>query len=66
MQEYEHIKKMTPAAFKRLTGVKKNTFIVMSSIVRKAENKRLSRGGKPPHLGVEDRLLLIKMAQKNR
>ena len=49
---------MTPSAFKRLTGVKKNTFTAMSSIVRKAENKRMSRGGKPPHLEIEDRLLM--------
>ena len=58
MQKYERIKKMSPKAFKRLTGVKKNTFIVMSSIIKKAENKRMSRGGKPPHLEVEDRLLM--------
>ena len=65
MQKYEYVKKLSPTAFKRLTGVRKDTFTAMSSIVRKVENKRLSRGGKPPHLEVEDRLL-IKMAQKNR
>lgn len=58
MQRYELIRKMSPTAFKRLTGVKKSTFTAMSSIVRKAENNRLSRAGKPPHLGVEDRLLM--------
>jgi len=58
MQKYKHIKTLPPIAFKRLTGVRKDTFTVMSSIVREAENKRMSRGGKPPHLGVEDRLLM--------
>jgi len=58
MQKYEHVKKLSPIAFKRLTGVRKNTFTAMSSIVKKAENKRMSRGGKPPHLEIEDRLLM--------
>ena len=58
MQKYEHIKTLPPIAFKRLTGVRKDTFTAMSSIVREAENKRMSRGGKPPHLGIEDRLLM--------
>lgn len=58
MQKYEHIKTLPPIAFKRLTGVRKDTFTAMSSIVREAENKRMSRGGKPPNLGVEDRLLM--------
>ena len=58
MQKYEHIKTLPPIAFKRLTGVRKDTFTAMSSIVREAESKRMSRGGKPPHLGIEDRLLM--------
>lgn len=58
MQKYKHIKTLQPIAFKRLTGVRKDTFAAMSSIVREAENKRMSRGGKPPHFGVEDRLLM--------
>ena len=58
MQKYEHIKTLPPIAFKRLTGVRKDTFTAMSSIVREAENKRMSRGGKPPYLGIEDRLLM--------
>ena len=58
MQKYEYVKNLSPIVFKRLTGVRKNTFTAMSSIVRKAENKRMSRGGKPPHLEIEDRLLM--------
>ncbi len=58
MQKYEHVKKLSSIAFKRLTGVRKDTFTAMSLIVREAESKRMSRGGKPPHLEVEDRLLM--------
>lgn len=58
MQKYEHVKKLSPSAFKRLTGVRKSTFTAMSSIVSKAEKEKMSRGGKPSHLEVEDRLLM--------
>lgn len=58
MQKYEHIKSLPPLVFKRLTGVKKDTFTAMSSIIREVENRRMSRGGKPPRLEVEDRLLM--------
>ena len=30
----------------------------MVSIVKEVEHKRMSRGGKPPHLGIEDRVLM--------
>jgi hypothetical protein len=56
MQKYENISELSPTKFKRLTGVRKDTFIERISIVKEAENKRMSRGGKPPHLGIEDRL----------
>lgn len=58
MQKYETVRELLPAEFKRLTGVRKDTFIEMSSIIREAENRRMSRGGKPPYLGIEDRLLM--------
>ena len=58
MHKYEKTKNLGPGAFRRLTGVKKVVFQEMVSIVKKAENKRKSRGGKPPHLTVEDRILM--------
>jgi hypothetical protein len=58
MQKYEAVGELSPTEFKRLTGVKKDTFMEMISIVKEAEHKRMSRGGKPPYLGVEDRLLM--------
>jgi hypothetical protein len=62
MQKYENISELSPTKFKRLTGVRKDTFIERISIVKEAENKRMSRGGKPPYLGIEDRLLTIGIA----
>jgi hypothetical protein len=58
MQKYETVSELSSTEFKRLTGVKKTTFMEMILIITEAENKRMSRGGKPPHLGVEDRLLM--------
>jgi hypothetical protein len=58
MQKYENISELSPTKFKRLTGVRKDTFIERIAIVKEAENKRMSRGGKAPYLGIEDRLLM--------
>ena len=58
MQKYEAVRKLIATEFKRLTGVRKDTFVKMISVVQEAENKRMSRGGKPPHLTIEDRLLM--------
>jgi hypothetical protein len=56
MQKYENISELSPTQFKRLTGVRKDTFIERISIVKEAENKRMSRGRKAPYVGIEDRL----------
>lgn len=58
MQKYEAVSKLSSIEFRRLTGVQKTTFIEMIAIVKEAENKRISRRGKPPHLSIEDRLLM--------
>lgn len=58
MQKYETASKLSSSEFRRLTGVRKDTFEMMISIVKEAENKKPSRRGKPSHLGVEDRLLM--------
>ncbi len=41
-----------------ITGVQKDTFAKMISVVRKAASSRMSRGGKPAHLSIKDRLLM--------
>ena len=58
MQKYEAVSKLSPTEFRRLTGVQKTTFVEMVEIVKETENKRTSRRGKPPHLSIEDRLLM--------
>jgi hypothetical protein len=58
MKKYEAVNKLSSVEFRRLTGVKKTTFIEMIAVVKEAENKRTSRRGKPPHLSIEDRLLM--------
>ena len=58
MKKYKAVSKLSSIEFRRLTGVQKNTFIKMIAVVKEAENKRTSRRGKPPHLSIEDRLLM--------
>jgi hypothetical protein len=58
MQKYEAVSKLSSIEFRRLTGVQKTTFTEMIVVVKEAENKRTSRRGKPPHLSIEDRLLM--------
>ena len=58
MQKFKTVKNLSPMAFKRLTGVRKFVFQEMVSIVKKAENERKSRGGKPSSLEVEDKVLM--------
>ncbi len=58
MQKYRKIKKLEPAEFRRLTGVRPETFQEMIVILKDAEAKRISKGGKPHRLKLEDRLLM--------
>lgn len=58
MQKYRKIKKLEPCEFKRLTGVRPETFQKMVQILKVAEAQRMSRGGKPHRLILEDRLLM--------
>lgn len=58
MKKYKKIKKLEATEFRRLTGVKPETFLEMVAILQKAETTRMSRGGKPHRLAIEDRLLM--------
>jgi len=58
MKKYKKIKKLGATEFKRLTGVKPETFLEMISILQQAESARMSRGGNPHRLSIEDRLLM--------
>ncbi len=56
--KFERLFNLKPAQFKRLTGVKRETFTVMVAILRKAEKAKRRRGGVASKLALEDRLLM--------
>jgi len=56
--KFEQVSNLKPAQFKRLTGVKRETFTTMVTILRKADKAKRHRGGVASKLCVEDRLLL--------
>lgn len=58
MEKYEQISKLPSASFRRLTGVKPETFKKMVEILREEEAQKKARGGKPSKLTIEDRLLM--------
>lgn len=58
MEKYRKIKKLKPTEFRRLTGVQPGTFKKMLEILQDAETKKMSKGGKPHRLKLEDRLLM--------
>ncbi len=58
MKKYERIKKLDPEEFRRLTGVKPDTFQLMIQIVKEADEKKRKFGGKPNKLSLEDQLLM--------
>jgi hypothetical protein len=56
--KYETLKNFGEEEFRRLTGVKHDTFRKMISILTEAELHKKAVGGKPNHLPMEDRLLM--------
>jgi len=56
--KYEQIKDEFQEGFRRLTGIKRTTFEVMLTILRKAEAVLKAQGGKPSKLPLEERLLM--------
>lgn len=56
--KFEQVKEESADNFRRLTGVKRTTFDVMISILRKAEAVLKAQGGKPNKLVIEDRLFM--------
>ena len=59
MQKYKKTKNLKPEEFRRLTGVRPDTFQDMVTIVQEAEKKRRRRGGKSHRLKLEDRILMM-------
>jgi hypothetical protein len=56
--KYEKIKNYKDEEFRRLSGVKRDTFKKMIGILKEAEQKKKARGGKPNRLNMEERLLM--------
>lgn len=58
MEKYKEIQNLTPANFRRLTGVKRETFEKMAAILVDAQNSRYRKAGRKGSLSLEDRLLM--------
>lgn len=60
--KYEDVKDLKPEEFRRLTGVKPDTFTKMLGVLEAAEVKRkaaqMYRGGKKPKLTLADQLMM--------
>ncbi len=52
------IQNLNNEEFRILTGIKKKTFHEMITILEPAEKKKREKGGRPPKLSLEDRLLM--------
>lgn len=58
MAKYQTVSKLKGEEFRRLTGVKRETFEKMMEALREAEKIYKARGGKPNVLSLENRLLM--------
>ena len=62
MNKYEELKQFSSNQFRRLTGIKKETFELMVNLLSEEENKnrnnRRRRSGKKSSLSIENRLLM--------
>lgn len=56
--KYQELVSLSEAHFKRLTGVKRFTFLVMTDILSADDALRKARGGRASKLTIEDRLLM--------
>ena len=59
MNKYEEIKNMSEEDFKRLTGIKKATFIKMVEVVSNHEKERKQVLGRPLKLSYEEQILMM-------
>ena len=59
MKNYEKLKQLKPELFKRLTGVKPDTFKAMLQECEAHHKKKKSKGGKPNKLSVSTQILLM-------
>ena len=59
MKNYEKLQQLKPAIFKRLTGVKPDTFKAMLQECELYHKKKKAKGGKPNKLSVSTQILLM-------
>lgn len=55
---YDQLRELSAEKFRRLTGVKSSTFEKMLSILKEADGRKKSRGGRKNKLCLEDQLLM--------
>jgi len=58
MDKYEELKQLPPQQFRRLTGVKQETFSEMVEILVAVQNGRYRKAGRKGGLSIEDKLLM--------
>lgn len=58
MDKYEELKQLSPQQFRRLTGVKQETFSEMTNILLAVQNGRYRKAGRRSGLSIEDKLLM--------
>jgi hypothetical protein len=54
----KNLEKISAGQFRRITGVKRDTFEIMVELVREADRKKKLKGGRPNKLSIEDRVLI--------
>ena len=57
-EKYKELKDFPAKQFRRLTGVKRETFEKMTTILVEAQNKRYRKTGRKGSLSIEDKLLM--------
>jgi hypothetical protein len=58
MDKYEELQQLPPQQFRRLTGVKQETFSEMVNILVAVQNGRYRKAGRKGGLSIEDKLLM--------
>jgi Helix-turn-helix of DDE superfamily endonuclease len=56
--KYEHLNEFPEKLFRRLTGVHRETFEMMVTILLEAQGKRYRKAGRKSSLSIEDKLLM--------
>ena len=57
MSKYNYLQKSSDALFRRITGLKRETFVKLVDILELEYQKRMSKGGRPKKLSIAEMLL---------